>query len=63
MVCVLSVVVSVLGGGIDSMCRTDTTGRTWCYTTGWSNTGCGDLQTSKRYTSNPWSYRACTYSG
>merc|ERR1719319_2167308 len=43
--------------------RTDTSGRTWCYTTGWSNTGCGDLQTSKRYTSNPWSYRACTYSG
>ena len=28
--------------------RTDNTGRTWCYTTGWSNNGCGDLQTSQR---------------
>merc|ERR1711884_609380 len=28
--------------------RRDNTGRTWCYTTGWSN-NCGDLQTSKRY--------------
>merc|ERR1712110_1051970 len=26
--------------------RTDNTGRTWCYTTGWGNSGCGDLQTS-----------------
>ena len=30
--------------------RTDNTGRTWCYTTGWSNTGCRDLQTSQRST-------------
>merc|ERR1712012_838980 len=35
--------------------RRDNTGRTWCYTTGWSN-NCGDLQTSKRYPNNPWSY-------
>merc|ERR1712004_744683 len=34
--------------------RRDNTGRTWCYTTGWSN-NCGDLQTSKRYPNNPWS--------
>merc|ERR1711909_62942 len=43
--------------------RTDNTGRTWCYTTGWGNSGCGDLQTSKRFPSNPWSYRACGYNG
>merc|ERR1712079_204322 len=35
--------------------RRDNTGRTWCYTTGWSN-NCGDLQSSKRYPNNPWSY-------
>merc|ERR1712192_165584 len=29
--------------------RTDNTGRTWCYTTGWNNNGCGDLQTSQRF--------------
>merc|ERR1712038_1349698 len=33
--------------------RRDNTGRTWCYTTGWSN-NCGDLQTSTRYPNNPW---------
>merc|ERR1711862_148889 len=43
--------------------RADNTGRTWCYTTGWGNSGCGDLQTSKRFPSNPWSYRACGYNG
>merc|ERR1711881_190837 len=43
--------------------RTDNTGRTWCYTTGWSNSGCGDLQTSKRFPNNPWSYTACGYNG
>merc|ERR1712156_395681 len=43
--------------------RTDNTGRTWCYTTGWSNNGCGDLQTSQRFPNNPWSYNACSYSG
>merc|ERR1712061_898925 len=32
--------------------RRDNTGRTWCYTTGWSN-NCGDLQSSKRYPNNP----------
>merc|ERR1711971_315706 len=36
--------------------RTDNTGRTWCYTTGWNNNGCGDLQTSQRFPNNPWSY-------
>merc|ERR1712004_466498 len=34
--------------------RRDNPGRTWCYTTGWSN-NCGDLQSSKRYPNNPWS--------
>merc|ERR1712156_531014 len=43
--------------------RTDNTGRTWCYTSGWSNNGCGDLQTSQRFPNNPWSYNACSYSG
>merc|ERR1712001_204568 len=44
-------------------CRsTDNTGQTWCYTTGWNN-NCGDLQTSKRYQNNPWSYRACSNQG
>ena len=45
------------------MLRTDNTGRTWCYTTGWSNSGCGDLQTSKRFPNNPWSYTACGFNG
>lgn len=41
-------------------CRTpDETKKLWCYTTGWDNTGCGDLKSSKRYPNNPWSYRAC----
>merc|ERR1712233_301837 len=43
--------------------RTDNTGRTWCYTTGWSHNGCRDLQTSQRFPNNPWSYNACSYSG
>merc|ERR1712032_1322423 len=43
--------------------RADNSGRTWCYTTGWGNSGCGDLQSSKRFPNNPWSYRACSYSG
>merc|ERR1712174_45453 len=42
--------------------RRDNTGRTWCYTTGCSN-NCGDLQTSKRYPNNPWSYTACSNQG
>merc|ERR1712004_45184 len=42
--------------------RRDNTGRTWCYTTGWSN-NCGDLQTSKRYPNTPWSYTACSNQG
>merc|ERR1712012_1282795 len=42
--------------------RRGNTGRTWCYTTGWSN-NCGDLQTSKRYPNNPWSYTACSNQG
>merc|ERR1711970_1250349 len=43
--------------------RADNSGRTWCYTTGWGNSGCGDLQSSKRFPNNPWSYRACSYNG
>merc|ERR1719402_1147338 len=43
--------------------RADNSGRNWCYTTGWGSSGCGDLQSSKRYPNNPWSYRACSYSG
>merc|ERR1711990_817796 len=37
--------------------RRDNTGRTWCYTTG-RNNNCGDLQNSKRFPNNPWSYNA-----
>merc|ERR1712110_408889 len=33
----------------------DESGRTWCYTTGWGNSGCGDLQSSRRFPNNPWS--------
>merc|ERR1712222_12031 len=40
----------------------DNTGRKWCYTTGW-NSGCGDLVKSQRYSSNPWSYEACSGGG
>merc|ERR1712013_598920 len=43
--------------------RADESGRTWCYTTGWGNSGCGDLQSSRRFPNNPWSYRACSYNG
>jgi len=43
--------------------RADNSGRTWCYTTGWGNSGCGDLQSSSRFPNNPWSYRACSSSG
>merc|ERR1711972_157220 len=41
--------------------RADESGRTWFYTTGWGNSGCGDLQSSRRFPNNPWSYRACSY--
>merc|ERR1719336_885281 len=41
--------------------RADESGRTWCYTTGWGNSACGDLQSSRRFPNNPWSYRACSY--
>merc|ERR1712098_899065 len=41
--------------------RPDNTGRYWCYTTGWnSNNACGDLKSSNRFPSNPWSYNACS---
>merc|ERR1712212_804572 len=51
-------------GNTQGACRrADNSGRTWCYTTGWGNSGCGDLQSSKRFPNNPWSYRACSYSG
>merc|ERR1711934_330542 len=40
----------------------DNTGRKWCYTTGW-NSGCSDLVKSQRYSSNPWSYDACSGGG
>merc|ERR1712177_205517 len=43
--------------------RSDNTGRRWCYTTGWHNQGCNDLQSSNRYQNNPWSYNACSYNG
>merc|ERR1712032_568433 len=42
--------------------RRDNTGRTWCYTTG-RNNNCGDLQNSKRFPNNPWSYNACSNQG
>merc|ERR1711997_1045786 len=42
--------------------RRDNTGRTWCYTTG-RNNNCGDLQNSKRFPNNPWSYTACSNQG
>ena len=42
--------------------RRENTGRTWCYTTGWGN-NCGDLQSSKRYPNNLWSYSACSNQG
>merc|ERR1712008_602010 len=42
--------------------QADNTGKRWCYTTGWSNTACGDLKTSQKFPNNPWSYRACTTS-
>ncbi|XP_023347905.1 uncharacterized protein LOC111716654 [Eurytemora carolleeae] len=46
-------------GRIQGNCRTpDSTGRLWCYTTGYEGT-CGDLQPSKRFPQNPWSYNAC----
>merc|ERR1712055_682503 len=50
-------------GGSCTCRRADNSGRNWCYTTGWGNSGCGDLQSSKRFPNNPWSYRACSYSG
>merc|ERR1712080_599180 len=51
-------------GNTHGACRSkDQTGRRWCYTTGWGNTGCRDLSNSKRFPNNPWSYNACGYSG
>merc|ERR1711955_174937 len=44
-------------GRTHGWCRkADESGRTWCYTTGWGNSGCGDLQSSRRFPNNPWSY-------
>merc|ERR1739846_306727 len=40
----------------------DNTGRKWCYSTGWDS-GCSDLVKSQRYSSNPWSYEACSGGG
>merc|ERR1711936_940570 len=61
--CDYSKTFSDQNGFIRGACqRSDNTGRKWCYTTGWSN-NCGDLQTSKRFPSNPWSYRACGSQG
>merc|ERR1712203_997085 len=61
--CDYSKTFSDQNGFIHGACqRSDNTGRKWCYTTGWSN-NCGDLQTSKRFPSNPWSYRACGSQG
>jgi len=37
----------------------DDTGKKWCYTTG-PQAGCGDLVKSQRFSSNPWSYEACS---
>merc|ERR1711971_405423 len=42
--------------------RRDNTGRTWCYTTGRNNNR-GDLQNSRRFPNNPWSYNACSNQG
>jgi len=39
--------------------QADNTGRYWCYTTGYGNRNCGDLQSSNRFPNNPWSYNAC----
>ena len=41
--------------------RSDQTGRTWCYTTGWGV--CSDQQASQRFQNNPWSYQACNSNG
>merc|ERR1712088_1113677 len=61
--CDYSLTFSDQNGNTHGACqRRDNTGRTWCYTTGWNN-NCGDLQSSKRYQNNPWSYRACSNQG
>merc|ERR1712001_495368 len=61
--CNYSLTFSDQNGNTHGACqRRDNTGRTWCYTTGWSN-NCGDLQSSKRYPYNPWSYTACSNQG
>merc|ERR1712203_340041 len=61
--CNYSLTFSDQNGNTHGACqRRDNTGRTWCYTTGWNN-NCGDLQSSKRYQNNPWSYRACNNQG
>merc|ERR1719468_591670 len=31
--------------------------------TGYSNSGCNDLQSSSRFPNNPWSYNACSVQG
>merc|ERR1712080_173670 len=47
-------------GNVHGACkRRDSSGRTWCYTTGWNNRACNDLKPSKKFPSNPWSYSAC----
>merc|ERR1712038_427035 len=61
--CDYSLTFSDQNGNTHGACqRRDNTGRTWCYTTGWNN-NCGDLQSSKRYPNNPWSYAACNNQG
>merc|ERR1711902_9260 len=61
--CNYSLTFSDQNGNTHGACqRRDSTGRTWCYTTGWNN-NCGDLQSSKRHPNNPWSYAACNNQG
>merc|ERR1711902_82024 len=61
--CNYSLTFSDQNGNTHGACqRRDNTGRTWCYTTGWSN-NCGDLQSSKRHPNSPWSYAACNNQG
>merc|ERR1711971_830492 len=61
--CDYSLTVRDQNGNTHGACqRADNTGRTWCYTTG-RNNNCGDLQNSKRFPNNPWSYNACSNQG
>ena len=50
-----------INNGREGNCRSSdkTTGRTWCYTTGWGGS-CGDYHSSQQYPNNPWSYNACS---